>query len=116
MGKRNKKTVEPKIGQDGAALTDDRKKQLHGYVTEIERWNSEKATIQADIGLIFNAAKDAGFDTKAIRAVINTRKKSRAEREAFEAVVDVYMHALGDFVTTELGQASIPRPTAQPQA
>lgn len=109
MAKRNKATVEPKIGQDGAALTDDRKKQLHGYVTEIERWNAEKAVIQSDIGQIFNSAKDAGFDTKAIRAIINTRKKSRAEREAFEAIVDVYMHALGDFATTELGQASVPR-------
>lgn len=108
MAKRNKREADPKIGQDGAALTADRKKQLHGYITEIERWNAEKATIQADIGQIFNAAKDAGFDTKAMRAVINTRKKSRAEREAFEAIVDVYLHALGDFVTTPLGQAAMP--------
>lgn len=109
MVKRNKAAVEPKIGQDGAALTDDRKKQLHGYVTEIERWNAAKAVIQADIGQIFNSAKDAGFDTKAIRAIINSRKKSLAEREAFEAIVDVYTLALGDFATTELGRASAPR-------
>lgn len=108
-GKRNKAAVEPKIGEDGAALTDDRKKQLAGYVSEIERHNTAKATIQADIGLCYNSAKDAGFDTKAIRHVINQRKRSQKEREAFDAIVDVYTIALGDFVTTELGQAGMPR-------
>lgn len=106
---RNKSNPEPKIGEDGAALTDDRKKQLHGYVVEIERHNAAKATIQADIGLCFNSAKDAGVDTKALRYVINTRKKSKAEREAFEAIVDVYTIALGDFVTTDLGRAAVDR-------
>ena len=95
MAKRNRKTVEPKIGQDGAALTEDRKKQLAGYVSEIERHESAKAVIQSDIGLCFNAAKDAGFDTKAIRFVIKERKKSKMERDAFEAVVDVYRLSLG---------------------
>lgn len=107
--KRNKPEVEPKIGQDGAALTDDRKKQLAGYVTEIERHNAQKATIQADIGLCYNSAKDAGFDTKALRHIINQRKRTQTERDAFDAVVDVYMHALGDFATTALGQAGMPR-------
>lgn len=109
MARRNKANPEPKIGQDGAALTDDRKKQLHGYISEIERWNAAKATIQADIGQIFNSAKDAGFDIKAMRAVIKTRKQSKAEREAFEAVCDVYLHALGDFATTDLGRAMAPQ-------
>lgn len=107
--KRNHSNPEPKIGQDGAALTDDRKKQLHGYITEIERWNTEKATIQADIGQIFNSAKDAGFDIKAMRSIIKTRKQSKAEREAHEAICDVYMHALGDFATTELGRSTMDR-------
>jgi uncharacterized protein (UPF0335 family) len=112
MARRNKKEVEPKIGQDGAALTDDRKKQLGGYISEIERWEAEKAKVQADIGLIFNAAKDAGFDTKAMRVVIKDRKKSKAEREAFEAVVDVYKLALGMLADLPLGAAAIERATA----
>lgn len=110
MAKRNKREVEPKIGEGGAALTDDRKKQLHGYVSEIERHNAAKEAIQADIGLCYNSAKDTGFDTKAIRHIIKERKKTRVQREAFEAIVDVYMHALGDFVTTDLGRAAMPKP------
>lgn len=110
MAKR-KKIIEdePKIGHNGGPINEERKKQLAGYVSEIERWEGEKATIQADIGLIFNAAKDAGFDTKAIRAVIKDRKKSRAEREAFEAVCDAYKFALGMLADLPLGQAAMPR-------
>lgn len=110
---RNKPEVEPKIGQDGSPLTADRKKQLAGYVSEIEILDSQKAEIQSSIGLIFNSAKDAGFDTKALRAVIKDRKKSKTEREAFEAVVDAYKHALGMLADTPLGQAAMPRPKAK---
>jgi uncharacterized protein (UPF0335 family) len=115
---RKKKVVEaePKIGHNGGPINDERKKQLAGYVSEIERWEGEKATIQADIGLIFNAAKDAGFDTKAMRVVIKDRKKSRAEREAFEAVCDAYKHALGMLADLPLGQASMPRQEATTSA
>lgn len=112
--RRNKKTVEPKIGADGAALTADRKQQLNGYVTEIERHEAAKATIQADIGLCFNSAKDAGFDTRAMRVIIKDRKKSKAEREAFDAVVDVYRHALGMLDGTPLGDAAVAREFTPP--
>lgn len=101
--------MEPKIGQDGAALTDDRKKQLGGYVSEIERWETEKATIQADIGQIYKSAKDTGFDTRAIRTIIKERKKSKAEREAHDAVCDVYRLALGMLADTPLGTAAMAR-------
>lgn len=111
---RKKRIVEdePKIGHNGGPINDERKKQLAGYVSEIERWEGEKATIQSDIGLIFNAAKDAGFDTKAIRAVIKDRKKSRAERDAFEAVCDAYRLALGMLADLPLGQAAMPQQDA----
>lgn len=110
MARRGRKADdEPKIGHNGGPLTEDRKKQLTGYITEIERWEGEKATIQADIGLCFKSAKDAGFDTKAMRVVIKDRKKSKAEREAFEAVVDVYKQALGMLADTPLGKAAIKR-------
>ena len=110
--KRNSEEIEPKIGADGAALPADRKKQLAGYISEIERWEAEKATIQADLGLIFVAAKDAGFDTKAMRVVIKDRKKSKTEIEAFDAVCDAYRFALGMLADLPLGKAAIARDLA----
>lgn len=108
---RKKKIIEaePKIGHNGGPMTEERKKQLNGYISEIERWEREKATIQADIGEIYNAAKDANFDVKAIRAVVKDRKIEKAKREAFEAVCDVYKHALGMLADLPLGQASMPK-------
>lgn len=108
---RKKKVVEaePKIGHNGGPITEERKKQLSGYISEIERWEREKAVIQADIGEIYNSAKDAGFDVKAMRVVVKDRRIERAKREAFEAVCDVYKHALGMLADLPLGQAAMPK-------
>lgn len=102
--------AEPKIGHNGGPITEERKKQLNGYISEIERWEREKAVIQADIGEIYNSAKDAGFDVKAMRAVVKDRRIEKARREAFEAVCDVYKHALGMLADLPLGQAAMPKP------
>jgi uncharacterized protein (UPF0335 family) len=113
MGMAKKKRIveaEPKIGHNGGPMTEERKKQLNGYVSEIERWEREKAVITADIGEIYNAAKDANFDVKAIRNVVKERKIEKAKREAFEAVCDVYKHALGMLADLPLGQAAMPKP------
>lgn len=65
MARRRKKVEEPKIGHNGGPLTADRKKQLEGYISEIERWEEQKKIIVDDIGLIYTAAKDAGFEVRA---------------------------------------------------
>jgi uncharacterized protein (UPF0335 family) len=101
--------AEPKIGHNGGPMTEERKKQLNGYISEIERWEREKAIIQADIGEIYNAAKESNFDVKAIRVVVKERKIEKAKREAFEAVCDVYKHALGMLADLPLGQAAMPK-------
>lgn len=36
-----------------------------------------------------------GFDVKAMRAIIRMRKKDAAERQEEEAILDLYMAALG---------------------
>lgn len=106
---RKKKQQEPRIGHNGGPLTADRKKQLEGYISEVERWEDQKKIIVDDIGLIYTAAKDAGFDTKAMRLIVKDRKIARDKREAFEAIVDVYKHALGMLSDLPLGQSSLQR-------
>jgi uncharacterized protein (UPF0335 family) len=104
--KRNRQDASPKIGENGAALTDDRKKQLAWYISEIERHEAEIAEIRADVKTKYESAKDTGFHTKAIRHVVKERKVAKDKREAFEAVVDVYKHALGMLSDLPLGQAA----------
>jgi uncharacterized protein (UPF0335 family) len=69
--------------------------QLKTIVERIERLEEEKKTISADIKEVYAEAKGNGFDTKILRKVISIRKKDRHEREEEEAILSVYLDALG---------------------
>ncbi len=69
--------------------------QLKALIERIERLEEEKAGIAGDIREIYGEAKGNGFDTKVIRRVISLRKKDRAERQEEEAILELYMQALG---------------------
>lgn len=69
--------------------------QLKSVIERIERLEEEKAALAGDIRDIFAEAKANGFDTKVLRQVLKIRKMEKAEREEQEAVLDVYLQALG---------------------
>jgi uncharacterized protein (UPF0335 family) len=69
--------------------------QLRSFIERIERLVEEKKTIADDIKEVFAEAKGTGFDTKAMRTLIRLRKKDQAERQEEEAILDLYMAALG---------------------
>ena len=69
--------------------------QLRAIVARIERLEEEKATIAADIREVYAEAKGNGFDVKALRKLISVRRVDQAERKEQEAMLDLYMHALG---------------------
>ena len=69
--------------------------QLRTIVERIERLEEEKAAIAADIKEVYAEAKGNGFDTKVLRKVMRLRKQDRAERQEEEAVLELYLHALG---------------------
>ena len=71
------------------------KGQLKSLVERIEKLEEEKKTIADDIKEIYGEAKAHGFDTKILRKVIGLRKKDLHEREEEEAILDLYLHALG---------------------
>lgn len=69
--------------------------QLRSVVERIERLEEEKAATAADIKEVYAEAKANGFDTKTLRQVIRIRKQDKAERQEQEAILDLYLHALG---------------------
>ena len=69
--------------------------QLRSFIERIERLEEEKKGISDDIRDVFAEAKGTGFDTKVMRQVIRLRKKDKAERQEEEAILDLYLHALG---------------------
>ena len=69
--------------------------QLKSFVERIERLEEEKKTIADDIRDVYAEAKASGFDAKILRQVVRLRKQDRDERMEQEALLDLYMHALG---------------------
>ena len=69
--------------------------QLRSFIERIERLEVEKKGISDDIRDVFAEAKGNGFDTKVMRQVIRLRKKDKAERQEEEAILDLYLQALG---------------------
>jgi uncharacterized protein (UPF0335 family) len=69
--------------------------QIRAIVERIERLEEEKKTIAADIKEVYAEAKGNGFDTKILRKVISLRKKDANELQEEEALIDIYLAALG---------------------
>ena len=69
--------------------------QLRSLIERIEKLEEEKKAIAGDIKEVYAEAKANGFDTKVMRKVISLRKKDSAERAEEEAMLDLYLHALG---------------------
>ncbi len=69
--------------------------RLRSLIERIERLEEEKKALAGDIRDIMAEAKSAGFDPKALRAVLAIRKKEPADVEELDALVQIYKHALG---------------------
>ena len=69
--------------------------QLRTIVERIERLDEEKREVAEQIKEVYAEAKGNGFDTKTLRKIVALRKKDPNERSEEEAMLDLYMHALG---------------------
>lgn len=69
--------------------------QLRAFIERIERMEEEKKAITDDIKEIYAEAKGNGFDTKVLRKIVSMRKQDHNERMEQEAVLELYMAALG---------------------
>jgi len=69
--------------------------RLKTIVERIERLEEEKAGIAGDIKEVFAEAKGEGFDVKILRKVVRIRKQDKAKRQEEEALLDLYLSAIG---------------------
>ena len=70
--------------------------QLKSIIERIERLEVEKAELAEQIKEVFAEAKGNGFDTKILRKVVRIRKQDRAKRMEEEAILDLYLSAIGE--------------------
>jgi uncharacterized protein (UPF0335 family) len=71
------------------------KDQLKSLIERVERLEEEKAALGNDLKEVYAEAKGQGFDTKIMRQVVRLRKMESHEREERDALLDLYMSALG---------------------
>ena len=70
--------------------------QLKSIIERIERLEQEKSEISEQIKEVFAEAKGNGFDVKILRKVVRIRKQDRAKRLEEEAILDLYLAAMGE--------------------
>jgi uncharacterized protein (UPF0335 family) len=81
--------------------------QIKTIVERVERMEEEKLAITTDISEIYKEAKSNGFDTKIIKKIVALRKKDANKLAEEQAIMDLYLSALGMLADTPLGQAAI---------
>ena len=69
--------------------------QLKAIVERVERLEEEKREVAEQIKEVFAEAKANGFDTKTLRKIVALRKKPTEERQEEEALLELYLSALG---------------------
>jgi uncharacterized protein (UPF0335 family) len=69
--------------------------ELRLLIERAERLEEEKKGISDDIKDVFAEAKGRGYDPKAIRKVLSIRKKRAEEIQEENAILHVYLEALG---------------------
>ena len=69
--------------------------RLRSFVERIERLNEEKKALADDIAAVFAEAKADGFDVKAMRELLKRRGMDQSEIQERDAILDLYMSALG---------------------
>ena len=69
--------------------------ELRLLIERTERLEEEKKGIADDIKDVMAEAKGRGYDPKAIRKILSIRKKKKEEYQEEEAILEVYMQALG---------------------
>jgi len=97
--------INQNTGRPMSELQESTRQQLRAIIERIERLEDEKAALTADIREVYAEAKGHGFDTKALRKIIQMRKKEAHERQEEEAVLTTYLHALGMLEDTPPWQA-----------
>lgn len=106
QGAAPKKSMPKNIGHNSGATADDgaaaeqltkaARDKLKQVVVKIERLEEEKREVASQIKDVYAEAKSMGYDTKALRGAVRYRRQDRQEREEQQAILDTYLHALGE--------------------
>ncbi len=81
---------------DGATDKGISAQRLKSFIERIERLEEEKKTLGTDLKEVYAEAKGGGFDTKIMRQVVRLRKMDKQDRQEQEAILQLYLDAIGE--------------------
>ena len=77
-------------------LTSTSAGRLRTIIERLERLEEDKHAVMTDMKEVFAEAKGEGYDVKVLRKVLRTRKIDKAKRQEEDAILDLYLSALGE--------------------
>lgn len=93
---------------DPDVLTPTAQGRLKSFIDRLERLEEDRKAVLSDVKEVFAELKGEGFDPKIVRAVLKLRGEDKVKRQEREALVDLYMSALGELPL--FAAAAAPRP------
>ncbi len=90
----------PSFGSQATHTSDDvltqaAQTRLRTIIERIERLELDKAAVANDLKEVYAEAKGEGFDVKILRKIVRIRKMDAAKRTEEEALIDLYLSAIG---------------------
>lgn len=76
-------------------LSGDAQTQLRTIIDRIDRLEDDKAVITGDIKEVYSEAGGNGFDVPTLRRLVRVMRQDRAKRLEAEALLDLYLAAVG---------------------
>ncbi|MEM9839361.1 MAG: DUF2312 domain-containing protein [Pseudomonadota bacterium] len=70
--------------------------RLRQFIERVERLEEEKKEVMDQIKEVYGEAKGEGYETKVMRQIVRLRKMDRADRQEQEALLDLYLSAIGE--------------------
>ena len=93
---RRKPGEEPTIGDNGPdIMTASAQSRLKSFAGRVMRLNEDADEIASDIKEVFAEAKGEGFDVKILRKVIKILEADKAKYQEEQALIELYLHAVG---------------------
>lgn len=96
------------MGAQPDVLNTTAQNQLRSVIERVERLEVDKTEVSELIKEVYAEAKGNGFDVKVLKKVVRLRRQDHAKRQEEEAILDLYLSALGeDSVQKTAGIATV---------
>lgn len=70
--------------------------QIKSIIERVERLETERAEIAEQVKEVYLGAKGNGYDVAILKKVVRLRRIDRAKRQEADAILDLYLSAIGE--------------------